>query len=645
MRFGSVCSGIETASEAWHPLGWQAAFYSEIEPFPCHVLHHHHSSGRPAFMPDPDEPGLKPKDRASRIAAIKVVKALPERANGVPNHGDMTQFEEWPDHAIDLLVGGTPCQSYSVAGLRKGLADPRGDLMLTYAAIARRYRPRWLVWENVFGVLSSGKGRDFASLLGLLSGRRVEVPADGWKSAGIVEGYEGAYGLAWRVFDTQYVRVDGAPRALPQRRRRVFVVGHSGGDWRRAAAVLFEREGLSGNPAPRRETGQRVAATISARPTGGGGLGTDFDLDGGQTAISEVAGCMVHQAHGGVDTQTALNGYQIPVAEAFGGNNCSGPIDVAASLAAHSGPAGRLDFASETFVAHSLRPAGFDSSEDGTGRGTPLVPVYAMQERMTSLNPDNGPNGKGRSDQGTAFTLESRQTPQPVAFSIMPQNSGKDYKARQVEVAQLVMAGGPVGGNQGGDYIVDPVAFSSKDHGADASVGVSPTLRAMGHGESHPNAGGQVAIAFNHQAGGDQTSLGFNPSAGVTGTLESNQTPAIVQQVRPINTQVALRHEALGEDTGFGVGDCEDPAYTLSSRHSHAVQHGWAVRRLTPTECARLQGFKDDHCRIPWRGKPAEQCPDGPQYKAYGNAMSTNVMSWIGERIEGVDQIERRAAA
>lgn len=134
MIYGSVCSGIEAASVAWGPLGWRPAFFSEIERFPCQVLAHHYGSNMPG-------------------------KPLP--ANGVPNLGDMTKFKEWPDYAIDLLVGGTPCQSFSIAGLRKGLADPRGNLMLTYLAIARRYQPRWLVWENVPGVLSSNKGRDF----------------------------------------------------------------------------------------------------------------------------------------------------------------------------------------------------------------------------------------------------------------------------------------------------------------------------------------------------------------------------------------------------------------------------------------------------------------------------------------------------
>ena len=184
LRYLSVCSGIEAATVAWHPLGWSPVAFSEVDAFPSAVLKHHYPA--------------------------------------VPNWGDMTKFQEWPDAAIDVLVGGTPCQSFSVAGLRTGLADPRGNLMLTYLAIAGRYRPRWLVWENVPGVLSSHGGRDFAALLGGLG--------------------ELGYGFAYRVLDAQYFGV-------AQRRRRVFVVGHLG-DWRRAAAVLFDRDSLSGHPAP-----------------------------------------------------------------------------------------------------------------------------------------------------------------------------------------------------------------------------------------------------------------------------------------------------------------------------------------------------------------------------------------------------------
>jgi DNA (cytosine-5)-methyltransferase 1 len=177
----------------------------------------------------------------------------------------MTKFKEWPDYAnVDVLVGGTPCQSFSIAGLRKGLDDPRGNLMLTFGSIAAKYRPTWMVWENVYGVLSSNRGRDFASFLGLITGQRINVPDGGWQNSGIIPGYKNAYGVAYRVLDAQYVRTDGYPYAVPQRRRRVFVVGYIG-SWQRAAAVLFDSESLRGNPPPRREAGKEVAGTIGAR--------------------------------------------------------------------------------------------------------------------------------------------------------------------------------------------------------------------------------------------------------------------------------------------------------------------------------------------------------------------------------------------
>lgn len=215
MRYLSVCSGIEAASVAWHPLGWTPAAFSEIENFPRAVLAH--------------------------------------RWPGVPLHGDFTTIRGDEYGPIDLLVGGTPCQSFSVAGLRGGLDDERGNLALEFLRLADRARPKWLVWENVPGVLSSNGGRDFGSILGGL----VEL----------------GYGFAYRVLDAQFF-------GIPQRRRRVFVVGCAG-DWRGAAAVLFERHSLSGNPPPSREKGEGIAPTIASRPSGGGGLGTDFDCDGG----------------------------------------------------------------------------------------------------------------------------------------------------------------------------------------------------------------------------------------------------------------------------------------------------------------------------------------------------------------------------
>jgi len=285
VRYGSVCSGIEAATVAWHSLGWQPAWFSEIEKFPSAVLAHHYPT--------------------------------------VPNYGDMTQHQEWPNEPINLLVGGTPCQSFSVAGLRKGLDDPRGNLMLTYGAIARQYRPTWLVWENVPGVLSSSRGRDFGTLLGMLA--------------------ELGYGFAYRILDAQYFGV-------AQRRRRVFVVGHLG-NWQRAAAVLFERESLSGNPAPSREARQEVA--------------------GG--SVPGVAGSLDTECGGGKLThQSIANGHIIGTITARMFN----------SLGARDVEEGAL-----LPVAHTLRGAGFDASEDGTGRGTPIVPVAQPSMQVRRLTP------------------------------------------------------------------------------------------------------------------------------------------------------------------------------------------------------------------------------------------------------------------
>ena len=245
MRYLSVCSGIEAATVAWHPLGWEAAAFAEIEAFPAAVLAHHYPA--------------------------------------VPNYGDMTKHKEWDLGAIDLLVGGTPCQSFSVAGLRKGLDDPRGNLMLTYLAIADQRRPRWLVWENVPGVLSSNGGKDFGTFLGALA--------------------ELGYGFAYRVLDAQFFGV-------AQRRRRVFVVGYLG-DWRPAAAVLFEFEGLRRDTAPSREAGQKVAGTFTAR-VNSGGWGSDVDLAASEYMQPyQVANCLTQRMHKGMNSD--CNEGQTPV--------------------------------------------------------------------------------------------------------------------------------------------------------------------------------------------------------------------------------------------------------------------------------------------------------------------------------------------
>jgi DNA (cytosine-5)-methyltransferase 1 len=441
MRYLSVCSGIEAATVAWHPLGWETAAFSEIEKFPRAVLAHHYP--------------------------------------GVPLHGDFTTIEGNEYGPVDLLVGGTPCQDFSVAGLRAGLAGDRGNLTLEFLRLAGRIRPVWLVWENVPGVLSIDGGRAFGAVLGGLA--------------------ELGYGFAYRVLDAQYF-------GLAQRRARVFVVGYLG-DWRRAAAVLFERESLLGNPAPRREAREGIAPTLSARTKGGGGLGTDFDCDGGLIA-PEVSLCL------------------------------------------NAGGMGRQDSESETLIAHALRAEGFDASEDGTGRGTPLV-AHAFDARQSDVIQYGDKTGPVDTDgytmgvytlavrgRGDGHNLEYRQdgtanavlTPNggragigvgAVAFNITPSQSNKDYNARQSERAQAVTGGGNRPSARGGDVIVQS-----------------------------------------------------------------------------------------------------------------------AVRRLTPRECERLQGFPDDYTLVTYRGKSAA---DGPRYKALGNSMAVPVMRWIGERIAMVERIARAA--
>lgn len=197
MTYLSVCSGIEAVSVAWESLGFKPIGFSEIEPFPCELL-------------------------KQKYPAVK-------------NYGDITQYEKWNAGQFDILVGGTPCQSFSIAGKRGGTADKRGALMYAYLGIVETYRPRWVIWENVPGVLFSNSGYDFASFLAGLE--------------------ECGYGWAYRVLDAHYFGV-------PQQRRRVFVVGHSDNRTDLAAKVLFEQQGVCGNIAAGSETQKEATAVI-----------------------------------------------------------------------------------------------------------------------------------------------------------------------------------------------------------------------------------------------------------------------------------------------------------------------------------------------------------------------------------------------
>jgi DNA (cytosine-5)-methyltransferase 1 len=545
MRYLSVCSGIEAVSVAWQPLGWEPAMFAEIDPFCCWLLRSRYRASRPQHMPSPyDAPDRNEAKR--RAAAIRNIVSLPVDGD-VTNAGDFTKIGAENVGAIDLLAGGTPCQSFSVAGKRAGLDDPRGNLTIEFARLADRLRPTWLVWENVPGVLSIDDGRTFGAFLGML----VQL----------------GYSLSWRVLDAQFFGV-------PQRRRRVFVVGHLG-SWRASAAVLFEFAGLSGYPPPRRETRKDLAPTLSARTHGGGGLGTDFDLDGG--LIGDLA---------------------------FGGNNTSCPIDVSTAANACATASGRIDFETETFIVHSLPSEGFDASEDGTGRGVPLI-SETLSTRYGDVSDRDLPD--------SSAIL-------PVAFNLRGREGGA-----MPEVSKSASLRASAGGSTN-SYI----AFSAKDHGADADE-IAPTLRGMGHDASHPNGGGQLAIAFTlHGSDGTAT---IASSTDVAGSLRTRAPGSIENS----STTAVLQEQSAASPLPPSYGEQAD-SFNVSSESPNRLHAPMAVRRLTPRECERLQGFPDDYTLVEYRGKLAA---DGPRYRSLGNSMAVPVMRWIGERIAAVDAILR----
>ena len=545
MKYLSICSGIEAATVAWHPLGWTPVGFGEIEKFPCQVLAHHY----------PD----------------------------VTNFGDMTKFKEWSIGSdVNVLVGGTPCQSFSVAGLRKGLDDPRGNLMLTYLAIAAKHRPKWLVWENVPGVLSSNGGLDFASLL---------------RGMG-----ELGYGFAYRILDAQYFGV-------AQRRRRVFVVGYLG-NWRPAAAVLFERHSLQGHPAPSREKGQGIAPTIKAS------VGT-----------------------GGVDIEHPM----VPVM-----HSCISP-------------------------ALKARDAKGPSSDgDGDGDGAILVPMMQPIALQDVRAVEKMQNGKGWNDDGTAYTVDTHATQgvaQPIPIDSMnhigrgDKHSMGDFvsgapsytltKHHSHAVAQPIaytLSGGSDRGlhvnkaqvatcldthNAVGEFreqsqnaqtlIAQPIPFdttqiTSPQNGNNPKAGDPCHPLAAG---AHPPAIAQP-IAFSGQMSNPQTDVDMTQTLGA-------KNPMTVAQ--PIAFEP-------GKMKRLGYGDAEAGlAPTLradAGDNQVAASVGMAVRRLTPVECERLQGFPDGYTDIQPKGKAT---PDGPRYKALGNSMAVPVMRWIGERIAQVEKI------
>jgi DNA-cytosine methyltransferase len=537
MKYLSVCSGMEAATVAWHHMGWTPVGFSEIEPFPCAILKH--------------------------------------RFPNVPNYGSLTEYQSWPlePGAIDLLVGGTPCQSFSVAGLRKGLADPRGNLALTFLGLADKLKPRWIVWENVPGVLSSGGGRDFGSFLGAL----VEL----------------GYGFAYRVLDAQHFGV-------PQRRRRVFVVACLG-DWRAAAEVLSLREGLRGYL----EAGNKKRKG----PTADAGASVEAGCwwDGGQ--VSQTLDAVL------------AKGQTMPEKNRF--------------------PAVLTPLTYDMKQHHNPQPSEnvqLTTKNCAFVRGdTPLVQPYTASSFAQYAEGVGTVRASGGDLGGGSKTLLTEPRSHWEGGNVHP------------TLNQSAKGSGGVGSSnqelfsQGGAYLVpgEPVPFrkskracSTTDNETWVPAEASNTLNNFDLGDTrttHAVVEPHIVQASELRLRGQITEQDTCPTL-LANTKSGGNDPLAVQAItfQPGN----LRREA-GADPSFTTTTTLKAS--AGDQTPHVAIPPMAVRRLTPVECERLQGFPDNWSRISWKGKPEEQCPDGPRYKACGNSMAVPVMAFIGKRIAEVE--------
>ncbi len=713
MRYLSVCSGIEAASVAWHHLGWTPVGFSEIEPFPAAVLKH--------------------------------------RFPHVPNYGDMTKFEEWPIEpgTIDLLVGGTPCQSFSVAGLRKGLEDPRGNLMLTYLAIAARLKPRWVVWENVPGVLSSNGGRDFGTFLSALG--------------------QLGYGWCYRCLDAQYVRVGRWPRAVPQRRRRVFVVGCLG-DGAAAAEVLALREGLQRHLEASGKARKGAAADAEGGSRGGcwwagsdcAGTLTKHNAGGGQRMPDKDNLGAVLQLIGATDVSDALvarnnqtTGFQTDVVATptvYRWQNDRDGLqqdDAVAALRASAGSSGFHEM-NHPVIAQPVPiqdGRGIEKRQNGMGVGQPGDPAYTVD--TTAAQAVAQPVAFTKSKRAQSVTDDETWVDGQVNPTLSLFDQG-DTRATTVAVAFAnrtrdgvkvpeVMADGvsPALTNPGGGGRSDAI-----------NVAVAPTMavrrltaRECERLQGFPLSWQIVTIeaCFDHHQGhvhavvscrsalGNASPVGENERWQHAPTAPSNSLTSQAKHESLAALSVLTNYEAelleirsLGKLLWSADGAARPKSYHLSmpaasiarelAQHAQelvqAVQDGKAELRLsmmrsipakpgnkrvkrcgdaisesvaavinvpapdtfTTSDLGQLRPTSDSASTtsccsvfhaiagcipsatipnsfsveiavgtpwtlIPWRGKPAEQCPDGPRYKALGNSMACNCMAWIGERI------------
>ena len=674
IRYGSVCSGVEAATLAWAPLGWECKFVSEVEPFPCAVLQQRFDATKPLRPLDPEE-ASDDADRAMRKAWGNETNKLPDGGT-LPNLGDFTKIRKDDyDGDIDLLVGGTPCQDLSIAGQRAGFEGARSGLAIDFVRLAYELGTRWLVWENVPGALSSNGGGDFATLLSILTGREVGVPEGGFGTAGFVcNARRDRFGLAWRVLDAQYVRVPEFPRAVPQRRRRIFLIGYLG-SWEYPVQVLFDGEMRGGYTPPSRTKRQGTPAdsqggsdaTKSIRMRGG-------KPGGGKGAL--IGNDLSHTLGTGNDQTIVSIQPEKPIIQCVDTRQVEAhETEISPTLTATDYKGGKAVYGIGRDVFNASQNAKY-----GLGLGDDVQPT------MTSRGPgavcyENNPTDSRIKETTVSPTCVARwgtggnnmplvqrsdgDIASTLVATMFTKNTSDDCTKLITEQNPVGFIKNDAGGEQQGFW---NEAFPTLRSGALPAVAYNVTFcDANGTRKDRPEgglyvteadasktvtAGGSnaetvvidsVAIAENiigrqdHTGGngvGAQEELAYTQNAtGVMGVATMECIPLDLRNA----TRDPEKHDEQNRQ-GIGVGEDGAPMNTITTGSVPGVGWKTTVRRLLPIECERLMGFPDNHTRISWKGKPPEDCPDAPRYKACGNSMAVNVMAWIGHRIQEVEE-------
>ena len=504
---------------------------------------------------------------------------LKHRFPNTPNYGDITKWKEWGlvPGTVDVVCAGSPCQAFSTAGLRKGLDDPRGNLALVTLGLVEFLKPKWFIWENVPGVLTAQSGSAFGAILTALG--------------------DIGYGWSYRVLDAQHFGV-------PQRRRRIWLCGYrdpvtGAADWRPPTAVLSFSESLCWNPAKSWKKRKSPAGDASSSPGAGG--------------LPSTVGTLCADTHpGAYSGQDAYTGRLIP--QAYTPSSFAQYSQGIGTIRANGGDIGG---GSEGLIVSEGSATPFRKSK------------RAQSENDSETWVDDGKantlNNFDLGDTRTTHAVVQHQAPADVAPTLT--SSGPPYSStgnERVEAEALAITFQP--GNL------------RRQAGADPSTTTVTTLKASS-GDQTPHVA--IVQASELSLRGQMTEKDICPTL-TAGAKQGDTEPLAVHPVVPLDGMNLLsRLGECGENHSLQSFQPGDPSFTLKKG---GVQHGvltpMAVRRLTPTECLRLQGFPDDWTQIPWKGKPAAECPDGPQYKAAGNSWAVPCAKYIGERINMVEEIK-----